>query len=610
MKSNVKGHDAKGKEVYGSDLFVELLKTYGIEYVPANIGATFRGIWESLVNMRENALKAGDSGYPEAISVCHEEIAVAMAHGYAKATGKPLAVILHDLVGLQHATMAIYNAWVDRVPIILVGAEGPMDMNNRRPWIDWIHTANFPNQLIRDYVKWDDFPWTMESVPESFARAYNTAMSKPHGPVYICLDGGYLEKKTSSMELGKYREEHPAPLKIETGTGTLQKLAKEMLDAQYPVILAGSVGKLQPEAVHALVLLAETTGAAVIDQGDGFSFPNSHSQDLTQGKTDVMRTADFVLALDVNNLEQALSGTNKETREIHSLLGRDAKLVSIGLNDLVQRSWAADYQRLYPVSYSIQADTSAAIPSLTKICVDMIGESGSKCYSTIQERKAKLSKQHDSLVKKIREDSRRGWDDIPISLPRLASEIWESIKGHDWVLAGGSLHAGPLDGWCRRLWAFEKPGCYYGTSGAGGLGYGLPSSIGVALAYRNDPKKLVINIQSDGDMLFTPSALWTAAHYKLPLLVVMFNNRSYYNDAEHNRLVAAARGRDPDMAFRIGGDITDPAVDFGKMAQSYGLYGAGPVTSPGEIRNAVEEALKVVMKDRKPALVDIITKHR
>ena len=610
MKSNVNGHDAKGKEVYGSDLLVELLKTYGIEYVPANIGATFRGIWESLVNMRENALKAGDSGYPEAISVCHEEIAVAMAHGYAKATGKPLAVILHDLVGLQHATMAIYNAWVDRVPIILVGAEGPMDMNNRRPWIDWIHTANFPNQLIRDYVKWDDFPWTMESVPESFARAYNTAMSKPHGPVYICLDGGYLEKKTSSMDLGKYREEHPAPLKIEAGTGTLQKLAKEMLDAQYPVILAGSVGKLQPDSVQALVLLAETTGAAVIDQGDGFSFPNSHSQDLTQGKTDVMRTADFVLALDVNNLEQALSGTNKETREIHSLLGRDAKLVSIGLNDLVQRSWAADYQRLYPVSYSIQADTSAAIPSLTKICVDMIGESGSKYYSTIQERKAKLSKQHDSLVKKILEDSRRGWDDIPISLPRLASEIWESIKGHDWVLAGGSLHAGPLDGWCRRLWAFEKPGCYYGTSGAGGLGYGLPSSIGVALAYRNDPKKLVINIQSDGDMLFTPSALWTAAHYKLPLLVVMFNNRSYYNDAEHNRLVAAARGRDPDTAFRTGGDITDPAVDFGKMAQSYGLYGAGPVTSPGEIRNAVEEALKVVMKDRKPALVDIITKHR
>ena len=610
MRNNGGNHDAEGKGPYGSDLLVELLKAYNIEYVPANIGATFRGIWESLVNLRENALKAGDSSYPEAISVCHEEIAVAMAHGYAKATGKPMAVLLHDLVGLQHATMAIYNAWVDRVPIILLGAEGPMDINNRRPWIDWIHTANFPNQLIRDYVKWDDFPWTMESVPESFARAYNTAMSKPHGPVYLCLDGGYLEKKTSSMDLKKYREEHPAPLKIEAGAGTLQKLAKEILDAQYPVILAGSVGKLQPESVQALVQLAETTGAAVIDQGDGFSFPNNHLQDLTQGKAETLKAADFVLALDVNNLEQALSRTNKETREITSLLDGDAKIVSVGLNDLVQRSWAADYQRLYPVTYSIQADTSTVIPSLTKVCMEMLHESGNKYSSVIQERKSKLSKQHKAQVQKVLENSKRGWDDIPISLPRLASEIWESIKDLDWVLAGGSLHAGPLDGWCRRLWTFDRPGCYFGTSGAGGLGYGLPSSVGVALAYRNDPKKLVINVQSDGDMLFTPSALWTAAHYRLPLLVVMFNNRSYYNDAEHNRLIAAARGRDPEMAFRIGGDITEPAVDFGKMAQSYGMYGAGPVTSPGEIRNAVEEALKVVMKDRKPALVDIITKHR
>ena len=610
MDRNTETQEAKKNEVYGSDLFVEMLKAYGIEYVPANIGATFRGIWESLVNLRESALEEGKSSYPEAISVCHEEIAVAMAHGYAKATGKPLAVLLHDLVGLQHATMAIYNAWVDRVPVLLIGAEGPMDSNNRRPWIDWIHTANFPNQLIRDYVKWDDFPWTMEGVPESFARAYNAAMSKPYGPIYICLDGGYLEKKTLSIDLKKYRDEHPAPLKIEAGSQILRKLAKEILEAQYPVILAGSVGKMEPNSVQALVQLAEITGAAVIDQGDGFSFPNNHPQDLTQGRADAMRTADLLLALDVNNLEQAVSLANKETREFRSILNRNAKLVSISLNDLVLRSWAADYQRLYPVTYSIQADTSTAIPSLTKTCKEIINESGSKYLNVVQDRKTRISKQHDNLVKKVLEDSRRGWDDIPISLPRLARELWECIKDQDWVLAGGSLHAGPLDGWCRRLWTFERPGCYLGTSGAGGLGYGLPSSIGVALAYRRDPKKLVINIQSDGDMLFTPSALWTAAHYNLPLLVVMFNNRSYYNDAEHNMLIAKSRGRNPKMAFSIGGDLTEPAVDFGKMAQSYGMYGAGPITSPGEIRNAVEEALNIVLMDRKPALVDVITKHR
>lgn len=610
MQNKGAATEIESADLYGSDLFVDLLRVYGVEYVSANIGATFRGIWESLVNMREEAMKSGDNSYPEPVSVCHEEIAVAMAHGYAKVTGKPMAVILHDLVGLQHATMAIYNAWVDRVPILLFGAEGPMDMNKRRPWIDWVHTANFPNEIIRDYVKWDDFPWTIESVPESFARAYNTAMSKPHGPVYICLDGGYLEEKTRPMDLKKYREEHPAPLRIEAGHSTLQKLAKELLEARSLVIIAGSLGKMHPESVGELIALAETTGAAVIDQGDVFCFPNNHPQDLTQGRAEALNSADLVLALDVNNLEKALSRTNKETRGVTPLLNKDARIVNIGLNDLAQRGWAADFQRLYPVGYSIQADTSTLINPLTGMCRELISRGGNRYKSIVQERKAMLSKQHDAVIKKIQEDSRKGWDSIPISVPRLAHEIWESVRGYDWVIAGGSLNAGPLDGWCRRLWTMEKPGCFLGTSGAGGLGYGLPSSIGAALAYKDDPTKLVLNIQSDGDMLFTPSALWTAAHYRLPLLIVMFNNRSYYNDAEHNRLVASARGRDPDLAFSIGGDITDPEVDFGKMAQSYGMYGAGPITSPGEIRNAVDEALKVVINDRKPALVDVITKHR
>jgi thiamine pyrophosphate-dependent acetolactate synthase large subunit-like protein len=610
MSNKIPNLDQDREHVYGSDLFVELLKAYNIEYVSANIGATFRSIWESMVNLRKMDLKNDDNSFPEAITACHEEIAVAMAHGYAKATGKPMAVLLHDLVGLQHATMAIYNAWVDRVPILLIGAEGPMDLNNRRPWIDWIHTANIPNQLIREYVKWDDFPWTIESVPESFARAYNTAISKPYGPVYICLDSGYLEKKTITIDLKKYKEDHPSPMRIEAGYSTVQKLAKDILGAKYPVILAGSVGKLHPESVQELVQLAETTGAAVIDLGDCFSFPNNHPQDLTMGKIDALHSADLVLALEVNNLEQALTSTDKQTREIKNLLSTEAKVITVGLNDLTQRGWAADFQRLYPVNYSIQADSSTLISSLTQISVKLIEKSVETSKSLISERKVRLSKQHGAIMKKILEDSKKGWNDVPISLPRLAYEIWESVKEYDWVLAGGSLHSGPLDGWCRRLWAFEKPGCFLGTSGAGGLGYGLPSSMGVALAYRKDPKKLVINIQSDGDMLFTPSALWTAAHYRLPLLIVMFNNRSYYNDAEHNRLMAMERGRDGELAFSIGGDITDPEIDFGKMAQSYGMYGSGPVTSPAEIRNAVEEAINVVVKERKPALVDVITKHR
>lgn len=601
----------KGREgIFGSDLFVELLRAYDIEYVSANIGATFRSIWESLVNLKAQSEKAGDRSYPEAISACHEEIAVAMAHGYAKATGKPMAVLLHDLVGLQHASMAIYNAWVDRAPIMLIGAEGPMDLNNRRPWIDWIHTANFPNTLIRDFVKWDDFPWTMESTPESFARAYNTAMTKPHGPVYLCLDAGYLEENTPRLDLKKYRNDHPPAMRAEVGHETLRKLALELFEAASPVILAGSVSKMHPETVQDLVALAETTGVAVVDLGDGFNFPNTHPLDLTQGKLELLKSSDYVLAMDVNNLEQAVSTTDKRTREVVNLLDKNAKLVNLGLNDLVQRGWAADFQRLYPVSYSIQADSSVVIPALTRECQSIISENGAKFRDLAATRIKEHSLTRERIKKKILEDSKRGWDDSPLSLPRLAHEIWEVIKNRDWVLAGGSLAAGPLDGWTRKLWDWDKPGCFLGTSGAGGLGYGLPSATGVALAYRNVPEKLVIDIQPDGDMLFTPSSLWTAAHYRLPMLVIMFNNRSYYNDAEHNKLIAASRGRDPDLAFRTGGDITDPDVNFGLLARSYGVHGAGPIFSPGEVKDALEEALKVVEAERKPALVDVITKHR
>lgn len=598
------------KNVFGSDLLVELLKAYDINYVSANIGATFRSIWESLVNVREEARMKGDETYPETISVCHEEIAVAMAHGYAKAIGKPMAVLLHDLVGLQHATMAIYNAWVDRVPIMLIGAEGPMDPNNRRPWIDWIHTANFPNEIVRDYVKWDDFPWTMESVPESFARGYNTAMSKPHGPVYICLDGGYLEQRTPMVDLRKYREAHPPSMPVEMGHASLQKLAGELMEASNPVILAGSVGKMHPESVPALISLAEATGSAVIDLGDVFTFPNNHPLDLTNGREEVLKSADFVLALDVNNLERGLSKTDKATREIHPLIGEGTRVVSIGLNDIVQRGWAADFQRLYPVSYSIMADTSKAIPDLVRVFGEKLSAAAGNARDAVERRLGEYGSMHERIRKQVAETARKGWNDSPLSLPRLAREIWEVVKDRDWIIAGGSLNTGPLSGWVRKLWDWEKPGCFLGTSGAGGLGYGLPAAVGSALAYRDDPGKLVLNIQSDGDMLFTPSALWTAAHYRIPLLTIMFNNRSYYNDAEHNRLIAEARGRNPDLAFRTGGDITDPYVDFAKMAQSYGIYGAGPIDSPDEVGPALEEALRVVEKDRKPALVDVIAKHR
>ena len=156
---------------YGSDLVVDLLRAAGIEHVAINPGATFRGIHDSLVNYGERR--------PEHILTNHEEIAVAMAHGYAKAKGRPMAAFVHDIVGLQHASMAIYNAFCDRAPILVLGGGGPMDATRRRPWIDWIHTALVQGNQVRDYVKLDDQPASVSAIPEAILRAWRVARTEP-----------------------------------------------------------------------------------------------------------------------------------------------------------------------------------------------------------------------------------------------------------------------------------------------------------------------------------------------------------------------------------------------------------------------------------------------
>jgi acetolactate synthase-1/2/3 large subunit len=157
--------DYPSQAEFGSDYIVEIMQALGIEYVAFNPGATFRGLHDSIVNFQ------GGSGI-QAVECTHEEISVAIAHRYARAVAKPMAAIVHDVVGLQQATMAIFNAWIDRVPVFVIGATGPMDSTRRRPRIDWIHTANVQGLQVRDYVKLDDQPASIQAVPESMLRGW------------------------------------------------------------------------------------------------------------------------------------------------------------------------------------------------------------------------------------------------------------------------------------------------------------------------------------------------------------------------------------------------------------------------------------------------------
>lgn len=580
------------KPEYYSDLVVETLKKLDIDYISANIGATFRGVWESLVNYSDT---------PVPIHAGHEEVAVGLADGYARAAHKPMAVLIHDLVGMQHATMAIYNAWCDRIPLLLIGATGPMETSKRRPWIDWVHTASIPNTSIRDYVKWDDFVFAPSDIPESIVRAYKTAIAAPQGASYVCLDAGYLDEKISNPvsipepEMMKMGEPGVVPPNV------IDRIAEMVSSADFPIVIVERTGR-NPDSVNALVKLAELASIPVITHGrDVMNFPNMHPFDLTGTKA--IEKADLVIALDCPGLEKAIFKTDKATRLSKPRLMPGAKVVRIGLEDQWLKSWSADFQRMVPSDLSYSADSFDFIKELT-VRLELALQKISGLKEKIGTRASVLKEMHNAEMESWKARALEKVQDSPISLSRLAASLWETVKDRDWVLVGSELY-----GWCHHIWSFEKPDSYFGRSTGGGLGTILPISMGVALANKGKGK-LVVDIQPDGDFLFSPVALWTAAHYEIPLLIVMFNNRAYYNDAEHNKLVAKSRNRDEEKAFSVGGDIRSPEVDYSKMAESYGVKGYGPIEDPKDLDRILAEAVEYVTKQGKPALVDVICQLR
>lgn len=570
---------------YGSDLIVDVLRALGIEYAALNPGATFRGLHDSLVNY-------GGNHRPELIQCCHEEIAVALAHGYAKAAGRPMAAILHDVVGLQHATMAIFNAWCDQVPLLLLGGTGPMAAEKRRPWIDWIHTALVQGTLVRDYVKWDDQPASLASIPEALIRGHRIATTGPTGPIYVCFDAELQEMPLSQdipvPPLARYAP--PAP--VQADTQALDAAAAMLRSAERPVIIADYVGRT-PAAVGALVRLAEVLAAPVIDLGGRFNFPTTHPLDLTVAAHELLAEADVVLALDVQDLFGALVRTDRTTRLSRPIVADSAKVIHITLGDFAVRSWATSYYRLAPVDVPILADTSVALPALASRL------EGTASGSERRARFERLRARHDELRREARSRCEERWTDRPIAPARLAAELWEVLRGEDWVLANGWL-----DGWPRRLWDWTHPGQFLGHSGGAGLGYGAGAAIGVALAARGSGR-VCVDLQPDGDLLYTPSAIWTAARHRIPLLIVVCNNHSYHNDEVHQELVARARQRPVENKV-VGIRLEDPAVDFAGMARAFGAYGDGPVEDPAALGPALRAALRAVKDEQRPAVVDVV----
>ncbi|MBI4332604.1 MAG: thiamine pyrophosphate-binding protein [Chloroflexi bacterium] len=580
----------KTDAVFASDLIVDLLKSLGIEYIAFNPGTTFKGLHESLVNYSD--------GRPEMVLCLHEEVAVALAHGYGVTTGKPMAVAVHALVGLQHATMAVYNAWCDKAPVLLFGGAAALDAVARLNRPEWLHSAVVPGNLVRDFVKWDDYVVGWESLPDSILRAYRRAVEQPQGPVYVCLDQLMQEARLDGK--GEFHDiaAMSKPGTLHADPDLLRQAASLLIQAEMPVIVADQMGRNQA-AVSSLVQLADLLAAPVVDLGRRFNFPNNHPLDLKGVSRELIAQADVILALDVEDLWNQLHTMDRKTREVISLTKPGCRVIDISLRDLATRGWVQDYQRLQVSDVAVMADTAAAVPQLLGLC----REKASRTSLTASDRRRWGKEQHEALKVRWRQEAEGLSREKPVAMAWLLHEIWPAIKDEDWVLTSG--HSA-LAEWARRLWVMDRPYQLVPAGGIG-LGRGVGVATGAALACRKNGR-LVIDLQPDGDLLYAPQAIWTAAGSRLPLVVIVYNNRCYGNSEYFLAQTARFRGRTEETRG-TGTYLDNPPVDFVSLARSLGAFAEGPVTEPQDITPAVRRAVEKAKRNSMPAVVEVLCRR-
>jgi len=576
----------------GSDFMVDVLKSIGLEYIASNPGSSFRGLHESIINY-------GGNESPEFITCCHEESSVAMAHGYSKIEGKPMGVLCHSTVGLQHASMGIYNAYCDRAPVYVM-AGNSIDATMRRPGVEWDHSVQDAASLVRDFTKWDDLPGSLQHFAESAVRAYKISMTMPKMPVLIVADSD-LQESPLAADAELHIPKLTLAAQPEGDSGSVAEAARMLIAADNPVIIADRLVRT-PAGMACLMDLAEALQAAVIDHGARMNFPSRHPLNQTDRARDVIGEADVILGLElVDFWGTTHSYRDQLHRSSRSISKNFAKLISITTGDLYMKGNYQDIQRYPEVDLSIAADAETTLPALTEAVKKLIS---SDRKSALKDRGAKLADEHQKAFERARADAAYAWDGSPITTARVSAELWQQIKSEDWSLVS---EVGFFSRWPLRLWDFNKPYQYIGGAGGAGVGYGAPSSVGAALANKKHGR-LSVGINGDGDLMYAPGVLWTAAHHHIPLLMVVHNNRAYHQELMHVQRMANRHSRGITRAD-IGTTIKDPNIEYAKLAQGLGVHGEGPITDPKDLAPALKRALEVV-KRGEPALVDVVTEPR
>ncbi len=549
--------------LFGSDPIAETLRDLGIPWIALNPGASFRGLHDSLVNYLGNRS-------PQMLLCLHEETTVAIAHGWAKVTGRPMAAAVHSNVGLMHASMAVFDAWCDRIPLLLIGATGHFDAARRRPWIEWIHTAQDQGALIRPFVKYDDQPASPAAARESILKAVQIATTPPMGPVYINLDvllqESKLEAPLPKLDLARYR----APAPAAPDPAALARAAELLASAKAPLMMVGRVfgGMVgNDDSWRARIALAETLGMRVLtDIKAPAGFPTDHplhaaapSTFNTPEMTEALKAADVILSLDWIDL----AGT------LRTAFGGDAipaKVIQASVDQHVHHGWSKDHMGLPPADLYFMNEPDIVVRAL-------LAALGAR----------KIAAKPAPAAKGPAAPAAEG---AIIDVAMVAKRL-RTAAGNRAV----TLLRTPLS-WGGHMWHFRGPQDYIGFDGGAGIGSGPGMAVGAALALRGT-NRLPVAIMGDGDYLMNVQALWTAAHYKVPLLILVVNNRSFFNDEIHQERVARMRSRPVENRW-IGQRIGDPEIDLAEMARAQGCRGIGPVTEPATLEAAIAEGIRAV----------------
>jgi thiamine pyrophosphate-dependent acetolactate synthase large subunit-like protein len=551
------------KVAWGSDIAAQMLRRLGVPYVSLNPGASYRGLHDSLVNHLGNER-------PGILLCLHEDHSVAIAHGYAKATGEPMACVLHSNVGLLHGMMSLFNAWCDRVPMVVLGATGPVDAEKRRPWIDWIHTSRDQGAYIRSIIKWDDQPSSPQALVESMCRANIATRSAPTAPVYICLDAGFqeqrLDKEPEWPEVSRFLP--PAPSR--PGKHAVEQAAALLARAERPVIMLGR-GSRDAGPWQLRVRLAERLGACVVsDLKLGATFPTDHPAHylppfnvLPKPARELLCEADVILALDWVDLGGAL----RQAKTVGKIA---AKIIAATLDQSLHTGANMEYQALPPVDVSMATTGDVVVEDL----LDALGSDRRKePWKACPPAKAK--------------GQNKAGDGQGITMEQIAATLRAEFNDPENVSFCTLGRGWPID-----IWPFQNGLAYLGKDGGGGLGSGPGLSVGAALALQG-MGRYAVSMLGDGDFCMGVTAIWTAVRHRIPLLVLINNNRSYFNDELHQETVARTRGREAKNRW-IGLRMEDPAPDIAKLAEAQGAVGIGPVKSAAELKAAISKGVSVL----------------